>query len=32
VLEAKVSATRTRLRIWTNHPSEPDDVYIGVGE
>lgn len=32
VLEAKVSETRTRLRIWTNHPSEPDDVYIGIGE
>ena len=32
MLEAKVPTTRTRLRIWTNHPSEPDDVYIGVGE
>ena len=32
VLEAKVSVRRTRIRIWTNHPSEPDDIHIEVGE
>jgi hypothetical protein len=32
VLETRVPTTRTRVRIWTNHSTEPDDVYIGVGE
>lgn len=31
VMEAGVLGTRTRLRIWTNHPSEPDEVVIGLG-
>ncbi len=26
-----VADTRTRIRIWINHPSEPDEVVIGVG-
>jgi hypothetical protein len=32
VLETGAPTTRTRILIWTNHPTEPDDVYIGVGE
>jgi hypothetical protein len=32
LLEASVPTTRTRIRVWTNHPTEPDDIYIGVGE
>lgn len=30
LLEAPVSAALTRVRIWTNHPTEPDDVIIAV--
>lgn len=30
ILEVPVQRTRTRVRIWTNHPSEPDDVLISV--
>jgi hypothetical protein len=30
LLEARVSSRRTRVRIWTNHPNEPDDVVIGL--
>jgi hypothetical protein len=32
VLATSVPTTRTRIRIWTNHPTEPDDVHIGVGD
>jgi hypothetical protein len=32
LLEMRVPTTRTRIRIWTNRPREPDDVYVGVGE
>jgi hypothetical protein len=32
LLETSVPTTRTRIRVWTNHPTEPDDVYVGVGE
>jgi hypothetical protein len=28
---AHVPATQTRIRIWTNHPTEPDDVTIAWG-
>jgi len=31
VLRAEVSDARTRLRIWVNHPSEPDRVVLGLG-
>jgi hypothetical protein len=31
VLTAPVPAARTRVRIWTNHPTEPDEVTIGLG-
>lgn len=31
ILHASVPGTRTRLRIWTNHPTEPDKVAIGLG-
>ena len=31
VLHAGVPGIRTRLRIWTNHPTEPDKVVIGLG-
>jgi hypothetical protein len=30
LLEVPVSAALTRVRIWTNHPTEPDDVIIAV--
>ena len=30
VLEAPVQHARTRVRIWLNHPSEPDEVVIGL--
>jgi hypothetical protein len=30
LLEARVSSLQTRVRIWTNHPNEPDDVVIGL--
>ena len=32
LLETRVPTIRTKIRIWTNHRTEPDDVYIGVGE
>jgi hypothetical protein len=32
VLETRVPTARTRVRIWTNHPTEPDEVHIGVGD
>jgi hypothetical protein len=32
VLEATVPTGRTRVRIWTNHASEPDKVHVGTGE
>jgi hypothetical protein len=32
LLEMKVPTTRTRIRIWTNHPTEPNEVYVGAGE
>ena len=32
LLETRVPTTRTRIRVWINHPTEPDDVYVGVGE
>ena len=31
VLEQPVSGTSTRIRIWVNHPVEPNDVAIGLG-
>ncbi|GLK55184.1 hypothetical protein JOD31_000106 [Methylopila capsulata] len=31
VLRATVPSTRTRVRIWENHPTEPDDIVIGLG-
>ena|SRR5436309_263039 len=30
VLEASVRNARTRVRIWVNHPSEPDKIVIGL--
>ena len=30
ILESHVATPRTRIRIWTNHPTEPDDVVIGL--
>jgi hypothetical protein len=30
VLRANVTGARTRVRIWTNDPSEPDEVVIGL--
>jgi hypothetical protein len=30
VFEAPVENEQTRVRIWTNHPSEPDEVIIGL--
>jgi hypothetical protein len=30
VLVADVASERTRVRIWTNHPIEPDKVSIGL--
>lgn len=32
VLSMDVPTKLTRIRIWTNRPREPDEVYIGVGE
>lgn len=32
LLLAAVPADRTRIRIWTNHPTEPDHVIIGLGD
>jgi hypothetical protein len=31
LLHAHVASTRTRVRIWTNHPTWPDKVFIGLG-
>jgi hypothetical protein len=31
VLDAGVPGKSTRVRIWTNHPTEPDRVIIGLG-
>jgi hypothetical protein len=30
VLKASVQDTHTRIRIWVNHPREPDRVIIGL--
>jgi len=30
VLKSPVLGTRARVRIWTNHPTEPDKVIIGL--
>lgn len=31
ILSMDVPETRTRVRIWTNHKTEPDDVIIALG-
>jgi hypothetical protein len=31
LLEERVPTLQTRLRVWTNHPNEPDKVIIGLG-
>jgi len=31
ILSSSVPSTRTRVRIWVNHPTEPDKVQIGLG-
>jgi hypothetical protein len=31
ILSMAVPGTRTRIRIWTNHRTEPDDVVIALG-
>lgn len=31
VLSHKVSTTQTRIRIWENDPTEPDDIVIAFG-
>ena len=31
ILTMEVPGVRTRVRIWTNHPTEPDDVVIALG-
>lgn len=31
ILSMEVLGLRTRIRIWTNHPTEPDNVIIGLG-
>jgi hypothetical protein len=30
VLETRVPNARTRVRIWVDHPSEPDKVIVGL--
>ena len=30
IMHMSVASTRTRVRIWTNHPNEPDDIQIGL--
>jgi len=30
VLEATVPTSSTRVRVWVNHPSEPDGIIIGL--
>lgn len=32
LLGARVPTRRTQIRIWANHPTEPDEVFIGIGE
>jgi hypothetical protein len=32
LLEARVPTTRTKIQVWTNHPTEPNEVVIGIGE
>lgn len=31
VLETKVQSALTRVRIWSDHPKEPEHVFIGLG-
>jgi len=31
ILKAQVPTTKTRVRIWTNRPTHPDKVTIGLG-
>lgn len=31
ILQAPVPQPRTRVRVWVNHPSEPNRVIIGLG-
>jgi hypothetical protein len=31
ILQSKVTATRTRVRIWVSHPRWPDKVIVGLG-
>jgi hypothetical protein len=31
VLSAQVMGKKTRIRVWTNRPQEPDKVIIGIG-
>ncbi len=30
ILQATVPRPRTKVRIWVNHPTEPDRVFIGI--
>jgi hypothetical protein len=30
VLSARVPGSETRVRIWVNHPTEPDNIVIGL--
>ncbi len=32
LLEARVRTSRTKIRIWRNHPKWPTEVFIGIGE
>jgi hypothetical protein len=32
LLEARVPTSRTKIRIWRNHPRWPTEVFIGIGE
>ncbi|MGE0500896.1 MAG: hypothetical protein AB7I79_04460 [Rhizobiaceae bacterium] len=31
IMRADVAGDETRVRIWTNHPTEPDDIVIALG-
>lgn len=31
IMKAEVESTETRVRIWTNHPTEPDEIVIALG-
>jgi hypothetical protein len=31
ILDEAVAGRDVRVRVWTNHPSEPDEVIIGLG-